>query len=131
MKNMILITFMVILASSCATITRGKNDGFVITSNVANVEITTSSGYFCTTPCALNLPRKDNFTVTAKKDGYCTARASVISSRGDGGGAAMAGNIVLGGLIGAGVDANNGAMNDLVPNPLFIELEECAEDKKD
>ena len=125
MKNTLLTIFLVILASSCATVTRGKTDGFVINSNVPNVQITTSTGYFCTTPCAINLPRKDNFTVTAKKDGYCTARASVISARGDGGGAAMAGNVLLGGLIGAGVDANNKSMNDLKPNPLFMELEKC------
>ena len=35
----------------------------------------------------------------------------------------MAGNVILGGLIGAGVDASTGAMNELVPNPLHFDLE--------
>ena len=35
----------------------------------------------------------------------------------------MAGNVLLGGLIGAGVDASTGAMNELVPNPLHVVLE--------
>lgn len=38
------------------------------------------------------------------------------------GGAGMAGNVILGGLIGAAVDANSGATQDLVPNPLTVHL---------
>jgi len=33
---------------------------------------------------------------------------------------------VLGGIIGAGVDAANGAMNELTPNPLHVMLEEIS-----
>lgn len=35
----------------------------------------------------------------------------------------MAGNVVFGGLIGAGVDAGTGAMLELVPNPVKVTLE--------
>ena len=35
----------------------------------------------------------------------------------------MAGNLVLGGIIGAAVDAGSGAMYDLTPNRVYIELE--------
>ena len=35
----------------------------------------------------------------------------------------MAGNILLGGFIGIGVDATSGALNDLTPNPLQIILQ--------
>jgi hypothetical protein len=35
----------------------------------------------------------------------------------------MAGNVILGGVIGAVADASSGAMNDLVPNPLNVTLE--------
>lgn len=38
------------------------------------------------------------------------------------GGVAMAGNVILGGIIGAGVDAGTGAMLDLTPNPAHVEL---------
>ena len=38
------------------------------------------------------------------------------------GSAGMAGNIVLGGLIGAAVDAGTGAMKDLQPNPVSVKL---------
>jgi len=111
--------------SSCATLTRGTKDAFVINSTPNNVTITTSHGYFCNAPCALKLPRKEGFVVTAKKNGYCTQTINVISSVGGQGGAAMAGNVILGGLIGAGVDLGTGAMNDLSPNPLTITMEQC------
>ena len=35
----------------------------------------------------------------------------------------MAGNIIVGGIIGAAVDAGSGAMNELVPNPVVVELD--------
>ena len=34
----------------------------------------------------------------------------------------MAGNVILGGLIGAAVDVGSGAMNDLRPNPVKVAL---------
>ena len=34
----------------------------------------------------------------------------------------MAGNVLLGGVIGAGVDAGTGAMHSRKPNPLVVEL---------
>lgn len=34
----------------------------------------------------------------------------------------MAGNVILGGLIGAGVDAATGATKDLKPNPIEVKL---------
>ncbi|MFC6460494.1 hypothetical protein ACFP76_07905 [Paracoccus aerius] len=40
-----------------------------------------------------------------------------------GGSAAMAGNVFVGGIIGAGVDADSGAMLDLVPNPVEVTLD--------
>ncbi len=35
----------------------------------------------------------------------------------------MAGNVLLGGLIGAGIDAGSGAMYEHKPNPLNVQLE--------
>ena len=48
---------------------------------------------------------------------------------GGAGGAAMAGNVLIGGVIGAGVDSVTGAAKVLSPNPLKIELEACTEDQ--
>jgi len=39
------------------------------------------------------------------------------------GAAGVAGNVILGGVIGLGVDAVTGASQDLVPNPLEVTLQ--------
>jgi len=41
----------------------------------------------------------------------------------DAGAAGVAGNILVGGIIGLGVDAATGASQDLVPNPVEVKLE--------
>ena len=114
-----------VLTTSCATITRSQFDGFVINANVSDVQINTSHGYSCTTPCAMNLPRNIPFTVTATKPGYCKAEARVGSSVSSDGSIAMAGNVIAGGVVGAIVDSKRGSTNSLFPNPLNIVLEEC------
>lgn len=128
MKNLITYSLLIFLFSSCASLTQGTSDAFLITSKPNNVEIKTSHGYFCSAPCALKLPKKESFTITASKKGYCSRVYNVISAMGGSGGAAMAGNVLVGGLIGAGVDTMTGAAKHLEPNPLNIELEKCPED---
>ncbi|SVE22696.1 uncharacterized protein METZ01_LOCUS475550 [marine metagenome] len=120
-----LILLWIFILSSCATITRGTKDTFVINSNPSGATAITSHGYTCVTPCSLNLPRKENFVVTVRKTGYCDAQATVTSITGAAGSADMAGNVLVGGIIGMGTDAITGATRDLVPNPLDIVLEEC------
>ncbi len=61
--------------------------------------------------------------VTISKPGYHTARVNVTSEASGAGGAGMAGNILVGGLIGVGIDASSGAMLDLPPNPVAVALE--------
>ena len=68
------------------------------------------------------MPRRSEFVATITREGYETVTVNVTHQVSGQGGAAMAGNVVLGGLIGAAVDASTGAMNDLVPNPVIIEL---------
>jgi hypothetical protein len=70
----------------------------------------------------MKVPRRGDFVVTIERPGYETVRATVSSSVDGGGAAGMAGNVVLGGLIGAGVDAGSGAMHSHKPNPLVVTL---------
>jgi hypothetical protein len=69
------------------------------------------------------LQRKEPFSVTVSKDGFVSQTAEVKSEMAGSGAAGMAGNILVGGLIGIGVDATSGALNDLTPNPLQIVLQ--------
>ena len=110
------------LTAGCATITRGTTESFVIETKPAGVEAKLSNGLYCTTPCSVKVKRRGDFVVTLTKEGYETARATVTSSIDGGGSAGMAGNVLLGGVIGAGVDAGTGAMHSHKPNPLVVEL---------
>lgn len=110
--------------SGCATITRGTNTTFTIETMPSGATVSTTNGYGClATPCTFKMPRKSEFTVTVTKPGYKTYTGSVVTKVAGAGGAAMAGNVLVGGLIGAGVDASSGAMLDLVPNPMKVTLE--------
>ena len=122
MKNLILI-FLVVALTGCASITRGTKDGFAIETSPTGVKATLSNGFSCITPCALLLPRKEGFVVTFEKDGYETVTANVIPKQAGAGSAGMAGNLILGGLIGVAVDSSTGAMKDLYPNPLVVTLQ--------
>jgi hypothetical protein len=121
--RMIILAAAAMALSGCATITRGSTVVLTIETTPSGAAVTTSSGFQCAaTPCAIRMPRKDSFTMTLTLPGYQTETISVVSGVSSGGGTAMAGNIIFGGLIGVGVDATSGAMNDLTPNPVQVTL---------
>jgi len=86
-----------------------------------------STGTVGKTPAAFKLPRKDSLVVDISKPGYEPVRVNVVSQISGAGGAGMAGNVLVGGIIGAAVDAGTGAMNDLKPNPITVQLEKQPE----
>ncbi|MCF8507855.1 MAG: PEGA domain-containing protein [Hyphomonadaceae bacterium] len=110
---------------ACATITRGTTQAFEVRTTPAGASVETSNGLYCkSTPCVIpNVARNSNFTVTVTKPGYKTVTTNVTNANLGGGTANLAGNILVGGIIGIGVDASNGSLQDLVPNPLILELE--------
>jgi len=128
MKKLLALLLLFVIGS-CTTVTRSTYQEFRINSNVQDVLIETSSGYSCKTPCLMKLSRKHSFSVYASKTGYCPVEARVVASiGGDGTAVALAGNAMAGGLLGLGTDTQNGSMNDLKPNPLFIKMEKCPDE---
>tara|TARA_Y100000758_G_scaffold267722_1_gene208403 strand:- start:269 stop:649 length:381 start_codon:yes stop_codon:yes gene_type:complete len=123
-RRIVLFTLIALILQSCATITRGRTQAFTVTSEPTQANVMFSNGLVCLTPCTLMLPRRPGFVVSVSKEGYKMITANVVSQIAGAGGAALAGNVVLGGLIGAGVDSTTGATNELVPNPLHLVLEE-------
>ena len=114
--------------SSCGTITRGTKDTWIVETTPAGASVSTSNGFQCeSTPCAIKMPRRSEFVATITLDGYRTHRVNVTNQVSTAGGTAMAGNVLVGGIIGAGVDAGSGAMLDLVPNPVQVNLIPLAE----
>jgi hypothetical protein len=113
-----------LLLGGCATITRGTTDQWTVNTTPTGAAVRTSNLFSCEqTPCTFKISRKAEFNVTITKPGYKEWTGRVTHHIANGGGAAMAGNVVFGGLIGAVADASSGAMNDLVPNPLNVTLE--------
>ena len=114
---------------ACATVTRGTSQDFTVESTPPGARVATSHGFECAaTPCTFRMPRKDGFRITVAKEGYVSQTREITSSVSGAGGTAMAGNILVGGIIGGAIDATSGAMNDLKPNPLVVTLRTPAEE---
>lgn len=72
----------------------------------------------CTTPCTLTISRKDEFSVTFAKEGYESKVIAVRTQLAGSGAAGLAGNLILGGVVGMGVDVATGSTLEHVPNPV-------------
>lgn len=97
---------------------------FVVNTEPSGASVRTTNQMACdATPCSFKMSRKSEFEVTITKAGYRTWQGHITHKVATAGGAGMAGNVILGGLIGAAVDVGTGAMMDLVPNPLTVKLE--------
>lgn len=124
MLRAIFMTVSILSISGCATITRGSNDTLVVNSTPSGAQVKMSDGQTCNnTPCAFKVPRKSELNVLISKDRCTSQQIRVTNKVAPSGSAAMAGNVFVGGLIGAGVDASSGAMLDLIPNPVEVTLD--------
>jgi hypothetical protein len=110
-----------VVFSGCATVTRGTKDVLVIETDPPGATVTVA-GRTGSTPTSFKLSRKFEGTVQISKDGYEPVTIQVNSRPSTAGGAGMAGNVLVGGLIGMGVDAGFGSTNDLYPNPIKVSL---------
>lgn len=114
----------VLAVSGCATVTRGTNDVLVVNSTPQGAQVQLSTGQSClSTPCTFTLPRRTDLSVTVTRQGCSPVTTRVTHRTADGGAAGVAGNVLLGGLIGLGVDAATGASQELVPNPVEVALD--------
>lgn len=110
--------------SACATITRGSDDVLVVETTPSGAAVSTSNGFSCkSTPCSLKMPRKSELVVTIEKPKCKSIQVPVTHKTADSGAAGVAGNVLVGGLIGLAVDAGTGASQDLTPNPVKVALE--------
>jgi len=120
MFKLIAVLLCPILLVGCASITTGTHQKVPINSNPTGAVVTTNTGYKAETPCVAELRRNTDHTVTIAKEGYDTA--IVVLRKGMCG--STAGNLILGGFIGLGVDAVTGAMFKLSPEQIDIVLHE-------
>ena len=110
------------LSTGCATITRGSTQEIAVDSTPQGATVETSGATY-TTPAAIKLKRSIGHKLNFSKAGYQPASAVVTPSISGGGAAGMAGNLLLGGIVGAAVDAGSGAMYDLAPSRVHVVME--------
>lgn len=122
MKTIATIITAAALLQGCATITRGTTQEFSVTSSPSSADVKLSTGLTCETPCNLNLKRNQGFGGTISKKNFKPVEFTVQSKMSGQGGAALAGNLIIGGIIGVGVDAASGATLDLNPNKVHGNL---------
>lgn len=121
MKKLLLVASAASLSfamGGCATVINGTSQDYEMASQPEGAKMTLSNGQSCTAPCKISLKRRNDLTATVELDGYKTEKVYIQSRTGGAG----VGNILLGGVIGAGVDASNGSMNSLYPRPLNVKL---------
>lgn len=108
--------------SGCSTVTRGTTEALVIESEPSGAQVNLSNGMTGTTPTSFKVKRKNDLIVTVSKPGYETAKINITPQVAGAGGAAMAGNVLVGGIIGIAIDASSGATKELKPNPVKVTL---------
>lgn len=130
MKSIAVCLFALLL-TGCGTVVRGTKQTVTISSNPSNAEVVLSNGMKGTTPVAFSLARKEAVQISISKEGYQTYRQNFYPRTSTEGAVVDAGNILVGGIVGWGIDAATGAYKDVVPDgSLFVELQKEEPDAK-
>ena len=117
-KGTALVAVAALSLGGCATVINGTSQDVKFDSLPAGAAVKLSGGQSCTTPCEVSLKRRHDLRADFSKSGYKPAYVLIQSRTGG----AMAGNLLLGGIIGGAVDAANGASNHLDPSPVNLKL---------
>lgn len=124
MKNKVLLAALFAASlGGCATVTRGTTGQITVNSEPAGAEAKSSIGHACSsTPCTWEVNRKSEFIVSFSKPGYQDTQIPVQTRVTGAGAAGFAGNVLVGGVIGMGVDAATGSTLEHYPNPVMASL---------
>jgi hypothetical protein len=102
----------------CATVMNGTSVDYRSETRPDGALVRFTDGSSCTTPCTMEMKRKNDQRADITLAGYQPAYVLIQSKLGG----ATFGNILLGGGVGAIVDGTNGASNRLHPRPLIVRL---------
>ncbi|NVN88590.1 MAG: translation initiation factor 2 [Rhodopseudomonas sp.] len=114
----------------CASATRGTTENISLNSSPPGAEATVSgldNPMTCVTPCVVVVKRNADISVAFAKDGFEPAVVPLSREVVGTGAAGFAGNLIVGGVIGMGVDAVTGAATDHHPNPVVVTLQPMAQ----
>jgi len=129
MIRLLLAAAIAVPCCGCASVTRGTTENISIsttpagaTADVSGLDIPTA----CVTPCVVQAKRSADIIVTINKEGYEPQVVPLTKDIAGTGAAGFAGNLLLGGVVGMGVDAVTGAALDHKPNPVIVTLQPIA-----
>lgn len=105
-----------VLCQGCSTIFHGSNQNVDCTSDPMGAEVIHEGNVKGITPCKVTLPRDEATMLTFRHPQFDDV---VIPLQPEFNGATF-GNILLGGFIGAAVDAGTGANYTLSPDPAHV-----------
>jgi PEGA domain len=110
----------------CASVARGTTETISVSSTPSGAEAIISgldAPITCMTPCAVVAKRNANISMTIQKPGFEPQVVQLTKDIPATGAAGFAGNLLLGGVVGMGVDAVTGAATDHKPNPVIVTLQ--------
>jgi len=126
MMRLVLAAAIALPCVGCASVTRGTTENISIsstpagaTAEISGLDVPTA----CVTPCVVQAKRSADITVTVNKEGYEPQIIPLTKEVPATGAAGFAGNVLLGGVVGMGVDAVTGAALDHKPNPVIVTLQ--------
>ncbi|SFO29308.1 PEGA domain-containing protein [Bradyrhizobium sp. Ghvi] len=118
-----------VMLGGCASVTRGTTENISIASTPSGAEAVVSGmdvPTTCVTPCSIVVKRNADISITFQKEGYEPQIVPLSRDIQTGGAAGFAGNLLLGGVVGMGVDAATGAATDHKPNPVIVTMQPSA-----
>lgn len=140
------IVMAALLLGGCATVARGTNELLAFETEPAGAQVQTvilpmcdgpcptgrpdfvgesdgpMPGPSCTTPCSVMVPRGRRINATVVKSGFAGQQVAVRPEVAGAGAIGIAGNVLVGGSLGAFTDLSSGAIYDLKPNPVRLVL---------
>lgn len=120
--SLFLATVHILSSTGCATIVSGKTQDVTVRSNPPGAKVLVDGMMQGTTPLIASLIRKKRHSIEIIKDGY--GRDVRATTRGFNWW--YLGNLILGGIIGLIVDPITGAIFEVNPDAVYVELEKAA-----
>ncbi len=114
------VTVVALVLSGCATIMHGINQDIGISSSPSGAIVTIDNRVHGETPIIASLARKRNHFIKIELPGYKPFQTTITKSTSGW----VFGNIIIGGLIGLGIDAVSGGLYELGPEQVFAQLRE-------
>ena len=114
-----LILLLILAAPGCATVLNGTTQKVPVRSDPPGAAVVVDGGVQThTTPAVIQLKRKHKHVLTLSLAGHESQSVTLTPTLSG----AIAGNILIGGLVGGGVDLLSGGANKLTPSDVHVKL---------